>query len=125
MQKFAAGKFNFEPPSPFTSFDDLVGAGEKHRRKLDAERLGGLKVEYQFEFDWLLNRQIGGLGTFQDAAGVDANLVIGIRNIGSVAHQPAGFSIVANCVARGKRMARRLEGKLPAPAIEEGVGTDE
>src|SRR5262249_1479803 len=31
MQKFAAGKFHFEPPSPFTSLDHLV-SGRKQRR---------------------------------------------------------------------------------------------
>src|SRR5262245_64458957 len=29
MQKISAGKFHFELPSPFTSLDHLVGAGEK------------------------------------------------------------------------------------------------
>jgi hypothetical protein len=28
MQELATGKFHFEPPSYFTSFDHLVGAGE-------------------------------------------------------------------------------------------------
>jgi hypothetical protein len=36
MQKLAAEKFHFEPPSSFTSFNHLVGAGERHRRHLDA-----------------------------------------------------------------------------------------
>ena len=31
MQECAAGKFHFEPPSRFTSFDHLVGAGQQHR----------------------------------------------------------------------------------------------
>jgi hypothetical protein len=31
MQKIAAGKFHFEPPSPLTSFEHLVGACEQHR----------------------------------------------------------------------------------------------
>ena len=29
MQKSSAGKFHFEPPSPFTSLDHLVGGGEQ------------------------------------------------------------------------------------------------
>ena len=31
MQECAAGKSHFEPPSRFTSFDHLVGAGQQHR----------------------------------------------------------------------------------------------
>jgi hypothetical protein len=37
MQKISAGKFHFEPPSQFTSFDHLVGAGEQRKRYGDAE----------------------------------------------------------------------------------------
>jgi hypothetical protein len=29
MEKISAGKFHSEPPSRFTSFDHLVGAGEQ------------------------------------------------------------------------------------------------
>ena len=79
---------------------------------VEAERPGGLKVDDKLELGRLQDRQIGGLGALEDAAGIDADLTIGIRNIGSIAHQPAGFGIVANCVARGNRMARRLERQV-------------
>jgi len=42
MQKISAGKFHFEPPSPFTSLDHFVGEREQLIRHLEAERLGSL-----------------------------------------------------------------------------------
>jgi hypothetical protein len=45
-------------------FDHLVGAGEERRWNGEAEGLGGLEVDRQLEFGWLLHWQIGRLGTF-------------------------------------------------------------
>jgi hypothetical protein len=38
------------------SFDHLVGAGKQRRWDVDAERLGGLEINHQFEF----GRQLDG-----------------------------------------------------------------
>jgi hypothetical protein len=38
------------------SFDDLVSAGDEHRRHLKAERLGGLEVDHQVKLGRLLDR---------------------------------------------------------------------
>src|SRR6476620_3594181 len=58
-------------PCPFRAknrhgplFDHLVGAGEERRWNGEAEGLGGLEVDRQLEFGWLLHWQIGRLGTF-------------------------------------------------------------
>src|ERR1700752_2292038 len=52
------------------SFDHLVGGSEQGRRDGDAEHRGGLDVEDQLELARLYNRQVGGLRTLEDAAGV-------------------------------------------------------
>src|SRR5262249_52964937 len=59
MQKFAAGKFHFDFPSPFTLFDHLVGGGEQRRWNVEAERLRGLEVDHQLVFGSCLDRQVG------------------------------------------------------------------
>jgi hypothetical protein len=43
-------------------FDHLIGAGKQHRRHLQAERLGGLQVEDEFELGRLLDREVGRFG---------------------------------------------------------------
>ena len=45
-------------------FDHLVGTGEKRRRHVDSECLGGLKIYEKFELGRLFNRQFTWLGTF-------------------------------------------------------------
>ena len=45
---------------------DLVGEIQHSRGDSQPDRLGGLQVDDEPEFGRLLNRQIGGLGAFQD-----------------------------------------------------------
>jgi hypothetical protein len=43
------------------SLDHLVGASRQRKRDSDAERLGGLEVQEQFNFRALLDRQLARL----------------------------------------------------------------
>ena len=56
MQKISAGKFHFEPPWRFTSFDHLVGTTEQQQRHGQAELLGRHLIDAQLHFRDLLRR---------------------------------------------------------------------
>src|SRR5262249_18325868 len=94
------------------SFDQIVGAALQRHRNGEAERLRGLEVDDELDFRGLLNRQIGGLFAFEDAAGVDADLAKQLRNIGSIAHQTTGRGELAIRTDRGNRMAKCLCAEL-------------
>ena len=107
------------------SLDHLVGDGEHSWRHLDAERSGRMKVDDELEFGRLQHWQVGGLYALEDAAGIDADLTKRVREVGSVAHQPAGCDKIAIPINRRNPVARRQNGKLHAAVPEEGVGSDE
>jgi hypothetical protein len=76
-------------------FDHLVGGGEQCRRHGEAEHPGSRIVDDQLELGRLHNWQVGGLGALADAPSIGAGLAPRIRNVGSVAHEPARFGKVA------------------------------
>jgi hypothetical protein len=51
------------------SFDDLVSASEDRLRDRQTECLGGLEIDNQLELGRFLDREIGGLGAFEDPDG--------------------------------------------------------
>jgi hypothetical protein len=53
------------------SFDHLVGAGKQRRGDVDTNRPGGLQVDDKLELGWQYDRQVGGLFSFEDAAGIN------------------------------------------------------
>src|SRR5262249_8680863 len=61
----------------------------------------------------------------EDTRGVYANLVKGVADVASIAHQPARFNGGARRMGARKVVARRQDGKLDAPRTEEGAWSDE
>src|SRR5262249_14549685 len=61
----------------------------------------------------------------EDAAGVDADLTIGIRQARSVAHEPAGFREATKRIYRWDRMSRSQEDYLDPPICEKSTGGHE
>jgi hypothetical protein len=76
-------------------FDHLVGAGEHGRRNVDAQRLRGLEVDQEVEFCRQHHRQFRRLLALYNPAGVVARLAVGIASAGAVAHEAAGFDLLA------------------------------
>ncbi len=69
---------------PGSSFDHLVGALLEARWHVEAERLGGLEVDGQFELDRRLDRKLARLGALEDAVDISRRTPVVIEKINSV-----------------------------------------
>ena len=67
-------------------FDHLVGACEERRWHSNAKRIGGFHIDDQLETSWLLDRQIGGPGAFEDFVDVHGSLCAPSGAMPSEAH---------------------------------------
>jgi hypothetical protein len=74
-----------------------------------AELSGVLAADRNVLLDRAL-RQVRGLRALEDAPGIDTQLMPDIRQVGSVAHQPAGFGNFSCRGCHGNRVARRHGG---------------
>src|SRR5215470_5765377 len=67
-----------DAPKRCRSLDHLVGAGEQLRRNFEAKRFSSFAVKDEFEFVYLLDRQLSGLDALKNATHVNAPFVITI-----------------------------------------------
>jgi hypothetical protein len=111
--------------SASSSFDHRVGAGEQRRRHFEAEGLGGPEIYNQLELGWLHNRQVTWFLALENSPHIDARLLRRPQLTRSVAGQTAGFGKLARRRDRGNGMVRGQNDDFDAPALEEGVWTDE
>src|SRR5215472_2554852 len=125
MQKISAGKFHSEPPSPFTSFDHLVGAREQRRRNFDAKCLRRIEVNNQLKFGRLQHRQVGGLGALKNFADIDAKLTISICAVVSVTDESACIRELTPFIDRGNSVSCRQRDDPAAATAEICIGGDE
>ena len=72
-----------------------------------------------------MDRQVGRLGALENPAGVDADLAIGIRQAGPVAHQAAGRGEFAQLVDRWQSHGAPPARRADRAGGEERIGADE
>src|SRR6516162_5847098 len=82
-------------------FDHLVGEGKDAVRNIEAEGLGSLEVDHQFEFGWLHYREVSRPFALEDTGGIIAHLPVAVADIVTVAHQATSLGELASCVNRG------------------------
>jgi hypothetical protein len=70
-------------------FDHLVGEQQHRLGNAQAERLRGLDVDRELELGRLLNRQIAGISTLEDAIDVPCRLAELFRQVSSVSYEAA------------------------------------
>src|ERR1700692_3068586 len=69
------------------SLDDFGGAGEQRRRKLEADRPGGLEIDDEVELGRKAHRQLGRLCPMPDAVDIGCGLAEEVGTDRAVSHQ--------------------------------------
>jgi hypothetical protein len=74
------------------SLDHLVSQLLKLHRHLEPKQLGGSEVDDEFEFRWMLYREIGRLGPPENLVDVDSALSKLVDGVKSVGDQPPSLA---------------------------------
>ena len=74
-------------------FDHLVGASKKCRWNFEAERLRGLEIDDEIEFDWLRDREVRRRCALENLVNIRGGASYQIGDGRAITHQSAGFCI--------------------------------
>jgi len=87
-------------------FNDLIRPQQQRRRDGEAEGLGGLEVDHQFELRRLFDRKVGGLGAFKNSSDVGSGAADIVGEVRPVRHEPAIGDVVSRYRDRRKPLGR-------------------
>src|SRR6516162_6602068 len=91
-------KQTFWAAADMSLFDHLVGDGNQRRRDLEAKRFRRLEINDQFECCWLLNRQVGRIGTLDDLVDVNGGASTKIGKVYAVCDEAARIYKLAESI---------------------------
>src|SRR5580658_2663828 len=90
-------------------------------RNCEAERLGRLHIDYEFELGRLLHRQVDGLLALEDTSDIIAGLTHRVGYAGAVAHEATCCGLLAQCEGCGNPITYRQCRDLVGMAAKECI----
>ena len=91
----------------------LVGGGQQRFRDGEAEGLGGLEVDDEFEFRRLFDRKVGSFLAFENACGIEASLLARVAEAAVTA--ALGITSRSNCNRFGTRSTFKVAMPVRLP----------
>src|SRR5512132_37275 len=108
----------------YALFEDLVRTPNQRVRDINAECLGRLQVDLHLDPSRLLDRQIGGLVTIENAASINAGQAVCVCGGRSVRKQTSGSGELAACEGGRHRVTQGQCGEPLAAAAKQSSAAD-
>src|SRR5215471_21097909 len=103
------------------SLDDVIGSEQQRLRDGETDLLGRLEIDDELELRRLLDRNIAGLGTFQNLVHIHGGAPVQVGNVHAVRHKNAGFYKITLVVHDGELLLYRKFCNLCSLRTEDGA----
>ena len=104
---------------------NLISNGQHCRRDRETKPLCGAYIEGQFKFRWADDRLIGNACAFQESSHLNTHLIVGVYQIGPVAHQSSGHRKFAYVINRWNRALTCQLDEPFTPRVEKWIVFDD